>query len=117
MQRSQMKRGTKQMKRGTRRLGPGKKTKRWNNARAIIKRRFEAVGITTCELEGKLKHDCGIDNYLGFAHDAKRRKLSESDLYHVILICNFAHQLIEVWPAERMKAVVNKTIQLRRVQP
>jgi len=112
-----MKRGTKQMKRATKRLGPGKKTRQWNNARAIIKHRFEAAGITTCELQGKLKHDCGIDNYLGFAHDAKRRKLSGADLYRVILICNFAHQLIEVWPAEKMKAIVNETIQQRRRQP
>jgi len=117
MSRKAMKRGTKQMKRGTKRLGPGKKTKQWNSARAIIKRRFEAVGITTCELQGKLKHDCGIDNYLGFAHDAKRRKLSEAALYHVILICNFAHDIIEVWPAEKMKAIVNDTIQQRRQQP
>jgi len=117
MARKAMKRGTKQMKRGTKRLGPGKKTKRWNSARAFIKRRFQAAGITTCELQGKLKHDCGVDNYLGFAHDAKRRKLGESDLFRVILICNFAHDIIEVWPSGQMKTIVSETIQQRTFQP
>jgi len=117
MSRKAIQRGTKQTKRCTKRVGPGKKTKQWNSARTIIKRRFEAVGITTCELQGKLKHDCGVDNYLGFAHNAKRRKLSEADLYHVILICNFGHDIIEVWPPEKMKAIVNETINQRKAQP
>jgi hypothetical protein len=107
------------LKRGTKRLGPGKKTKQWTTARAIIKQRFEKVGITTCELQRskEVKHDCGIDNYLGFAHDAKRRKLTADDLYRVILICNFAHDIIEVWPPKKMKAIVNETIEKREVQP
>ena len=107
------------MKRTTKRLGPGKKTKAWDAARAIIKQRFEKAGITTCELRGsdKVPHDCGNDNYLGFAHDAKRRKLTADDLYRVILICNFAHDIIEVWPAEKMKAIVNETIQSRKIRP
>ncbi len=107
------------MQRGTKRLGPGKKTKAWATARASIKRRFEKVGITTCELRGseKVPHECGNDNYLGFAHDAKRRKLTAEDLYRVILICNFAHDIIEVWQPEKMKAIVNDTIQSRKVKP
>ena len=107
------------MKRTTKRLGPGKKTKAWDSARASIKRCFEKAGITTCELRGstKVPHDCGNDNYLGFAHDAKRRKLTAEDLYRVILVCNFAHDIFETWPAEKMKAIVNETIQDRKVQP
>jgi len=107
------------MKRSTKRIGPGPKTKAWNNARAIIKRRFEKVGITKCELRSskEVQHECGNDNYLGFAHDAKRRKLTAEDLYRVILVCNFAHDVIEFWPAEKMKTIVNKTIQSRKVQP
>ncbi|HSE35658.1 MAG TPA: hypothetical protein VLG74_00055 [Blastocatellia bacterium] len=103
----------------TKRLGPGKKTKAWDSARATIKRRFEKAGITTCELRGseKVPHDCGNDNFLGFAHDAKRRKLAASDLYRVILICHFVHDIIEVWPPEKMKAIVNETIENRKVQP
>lgn len=106
------------LKQGTKRLKAGKKTNAWNNARAIIKRRFEKVGITRCELRGsdKVPHDCGNDNYLGFAHDAKRRKLTAEDLYRVILICNFAHDIIEALPPEEMKAIVDDTIQLREVQ-
>lgn len=107
------------LKHGTKRLGPGKKTKAWDSARATIKRRFEKAGITTCELRGskKVPHECGNDNYLGFAHDAKRRKLTPEDLYRVILVCNFAHDIIEFWPAEKMRAIVNETIQNRKVQP
>jgi hypothetical protein len=99
------------------RLGAGKKTRAWDSARAKIKIRFEAVGITTCELQNVLPHDCWHDNGLGFAHDAKRRKLSAEDLTRVILICNVAHDTIEVWPPEKMKAIVNETIQRRRTQP
>ena len=107
------------LKHGTKRLGPGKKTKAWDSARATIKRRFEKAGITTCELRGskKVPHECGNDNYLGFAHDAKRRKLTTEDLYRVILVCNFAHDIFETWPADGMKAIVNETIQNRKVQP
>jgi len=107
------------IKPSSKRLGPGKKTKAWDNARAIIKRRFEKVGITTCELRGsdKVKHECGNDNYLGFAHDAKRRKLTTDDLHRVILVCHFAHDIFEVWPAEKMKALVNDTIKKRTRQP
>lgn len=114
---SAMKRG--QMRCSAIRLRAGKKTKAWDSARATIKRRFEKAGITTCELRGseKVPHECGIDNYLGFAHDAKRRKLTAEDLFRVILICNFAHDIIEVWPPEKMKAIVDETIQCRKVQP
>jgi len=99
------------------RLKPGKKTKEWASVRAKLKVRFAAVGITSCELLGILPHLCTKDNYLGFAHAAKRRKLSSDDLYHVILICNHSHNIIEVWPAEEMKRIVDSTIHQREKQP
>jgi len=116
LSRSQIKRGPKQMKRRTRRLGPGKKTKQWNSARTIIKRRFEAVGITTCELQGKLKHDCGIDNYLGFAHSKKRRHITGNDLFEVALLCLNAHEIVERLPEAQMTAMVKKIIDNRAVR-
>lgn len=111
--------GRKPMKRGGR-LKAGKKTKQWESVRAKLKKRFAAAGITTCELHkvGRvLPHLCTYDNYLGFAHNAKRRKLTEDDLYHVILICNNAHNIIEVWPAEEMRRIVDGAIAAREVQP
>lgn len=95
----------------------GKKTKAWDAERAKLKVRFEAVGITTCELRGRLNHECTWDNYLGFAHAAKRRKLAPEDLGHVILIDNNAHDIIERLPPEEMKRTVDETIAAREIQP
>lgn len=99
------------------RLGPGKKTKAWDKARATIKKRFEKAGITTCELRGVVPHECKVDNWLSFAHDGKRRKLRPEDLYRVILCCTIGHDVIEKWSAEKMKVIVNETIEKRSVQP
>lgn len=95
----------------------GKKTNAWAAERAKLKVRFLAAGITTCELRGRLEHECTYDNFLGFAHDAKRTKLAPGDLSRVILIDNNAHDIIEHWPHEEMKKIVNDTIAAREVQP
>ena len=105
------------MQRSTKRLGPGKKTKAWESERRRLVKRFLEAGITTCELHGILPHDCKFDDWLSFAHAAKRRKLTDADLAHVIIVCTVAHDIIEVWPAEKMKAIVNETIQNRETQP
>jgi hypothetical protein len=105
------------MQRSTKRLGPGKKTKAWESERRKLVKRFLEAGITECELHGVLDHDCKFDNWLSFAHNAKRRKLRPEDLPHVILCCTVGHDIIEAWPPEKMKAIVNETIRLREVQP
>lgn len=99
------------MKRGKRINPVGPRGKAWNDARAELKVIFEhEYGITTCEL----RYDgCAYDDYLGFAHAAKRRKLSSEDLKHAILCCNFCHQIIEVKSPEQMKRIVDETIQNR----
>lgn len=96
------------------RLGPGKKTKAWGRERRKLKIESERAGLMTCELRGVIPHKCTYDNFLGYAHDAKRRKLSTEDLKRAILICNNAHDIIEVWPAEKMKRIVNDTIAARK---
>lgn len=111
--RSSLKRG-KQMKRSTKRLKAGKKVKAWESERCKLKRIFAVAGITTCELKYE---GCAIDDYLGFAHAAKRRKLSAEDLKHVILACNFCHDRIEILPPEKMRQIVDGTVQRREVQP
>lgn len=99
------------MKRG--RINPlGKKGKAWAKARADLKTEFEAMGITSCELEYE---GCAGDDYLGFAHAAKRRKLTAEDLPHVILACNFCHDQIEIKPPEEMKRIVDTICQEREL--
>lgn len=89
----------------------GPKTKAWNNARSELKIEFQfQFGITTCELQYE---GCWFDNALGFAHAAKRRKLTTEDLKHVILICNPCHDKIEFLPPEEMERIVNETIHNR----
>lgn len=106
------------MKRTTKRLGPGKKTRAWDTARAAIKRRFEKVGITTCELRGssKVKHQCGNDNYLGFAHSKKRRHITGDELHEVALLCVNAHEFIERLPEAEMTQIVREIIAARNVR-
>jgi hypothetical protein len=82
----------------------GKKGKVWKEKRDELKVIHEAIGITTCELRYE---GCAVDDYLGFAHAAKRRKLSKEDLGHVILACNFCHDKLEVMPPEQMKRIVD----------
>jgi hypothetical protein len=98
------------LKPGNKRLGPGKKVNAWANARKSLKVQFEAMGITSCELQ---YDGCANDDYLGFAHAAKRRKLTSEDLDHVILACNFCHDKIEFLAPEEMKAIVDETIEGR----
>jgi hypothetical protein len=100
------------MKRSGRLKPLGKKGKTWATKRRTLKEEFAAVGITTCELRYK---GCASDNYLGFAHAAKRRKLTLEDLGHVILTCNFCHDKIEFLKPEEMKRIVDKTCQQREL--
>lgn len=89
----------------------GKKGRQWANVRRNeLKPAFEAMGVTSCELRYE---NCANDDYLGFAHAAKRRKLSVDDLNHVILACNFCHDLLEVMPPEEMQRIVDETIHNR----
>src|SRR5690349_17549028 len=68
------------LKRG-KRLKPGRKTKEWNAVRRRLKIEHERLGITTCELRNnpEVPHECSYDDFLGFAHEAKRRKLTKED--------------------------------------
>ncbi len=90
----------------------GKKVKAWDSARAKLKVKFQAAGIMTCELRYA---GCAFDNYLGFAHAHKRRKVT--DLSIAILCCNFCHDEIEIKPHEEMERIVMAVIAAREVQP
>lgn len=109
MKRSRLKPSTVPMRRSPMKRR-GKKTKAWDSKRAELKIEFEAIGITTCELRYE---NCANDDFLGFAHAAKRRKLKSEDLGHVILACNPCHDKIEFLPPEQMKRIVDTICQQR----
>jgi hypothetical protein len=91
----------------------GKRTEAWEKARAVLKGRFEAAGIITCELRFQ---GCWYDNGLGFAHTKKRRHLEGGDLYRVVLACNHCHDLVELLPEREMTAILERRI-MRREKP
>jgi hypothetical protein len=91
----------------------GKKGKEWADVRAELKKRFYKAGITKCEI----KFDgCLRDDFLGFAHLAKRRKLTHEDLYKVVLACDYCHDIVEKYPAEKMKKFLLNIITNRKVK-
>jgi hypothetical protein len=85
----------------------GKKGKAWANERANLKTQFAAWGITTCELRFGV---CWNNNALGFAHVDKRRNLKPGELNKVVLACNPCHDVVEKWPAEKMRAYLENII-------
>lgn len=88
------------------------KTATWESIRRRLKPRFQAAGLTRCEL---LLPGCWHDNALGFAHAKKRRHLSPAEFGVVILACTTCHQQIEFH--KDMENIVLTTIAKRRVQP
>jgi hypothetical protein len=89
----------------------GKKTKEWAAARKILKPKFQAAGITTCELGYR---NCWYDNALSFAHARKRNDLRPGELYEVILCCTPCHDILERMPKPIMYAAVHKIIAARK---
>jgi hypothetical protein len=86
----------------------GKKTRAWVNARARLKKKFAAMGITTCELKYP---ECTHDNFLSFAHGKKRRHLVGDELETLVcLLCQNCHSRIEQMPEAAMEAIVRSVI-------
>jgi uncharacterized protein YlxP (DUF503 family) len=89
----------------------GKKTRAWRNCVVRLKKKFERMGITSCELKYE---GCWRDESLGFAHGRKRRWLAEDELEQlVVLACNPCHDRIETLPADEMFSIVRETIAAR----
>lgn len=85
----------------------GKKARAWAKVRAQLKREFEAVGITRCEV-------CGTSDNLGFAHRLKRRHITtEAELRIVALLCNRDHDAIELLGEEKMRPAIEAIIERR----
>jgi hypothetical protein len=87
----------------------GRKTNEWDNARAWLKIQFSQVGIHTCQLR---LAGCTFDNFLGFAHPAKRRNLLDGEIRVAALLCQNCHQVIEFGPPEEMRRIVEKLFAL-----
>lgn len=90
---------------------PGKKTKMNRASNARLKKKFEAIEITRCELGYP---DCTPDSFLSWAHGRKRRKLKGDELDTlVILSCINCHNHIERMAPEGMLAIVQSVISER----
>ena len=91
----------------------GKKTKAWDEAREELKKEFEEMGITECEIRLK---GCRKNNFLSFAHIDKRKNLSKEDLKEVVLACVPCHNIVEFkWGREKMKEFLMSIIKNRKV--
>lgn len=91
----------------------GKKTKSWTEKRNELKEEFAKMGITTCEARLSM---CWKNTALGFAHKAKRRKLTIDDLKDVALLCSPCHDEIEYLPAKDMEAFIQNIIDTRKAR-
>jgi hypothetical protein len=88
--------------------GTGRKTRANKKANAKLKKCFESMGITSCELGYP---NCTRDEFLSWAHGRKRRKLQGDELETlVILACLNCHNRIEAMSHEGMLAIVCSVI-------
>lgn len=86
----------------------GKKGLVWEATRKRLKVRFEAAGITRCEV-------CGSGWALGFAHRKKRANITtQEELEIVALLCNSpCHDALEILPESEMGERVDALIAAR----
>lgn len=90
----------------------GAKGDAWAKTRAELVVRFEAAGITSCELRYE---GCWVNNALSFAHSKKRRKVSsEEELRECILACVPCHNRLEY--GKNMYEIVRRVIASRKVK-
>lgn len=89
------------------------------HAKAELKPKFEAAGITECEL--RIPGTCWVNNGLTWAHAVKRRFLDKNaveghptNIQTVILACVQCHNAIEKLPHEEMLNIVMRTIDSRK---
>jgi putative intracellular protease/amidase len=89
------------------RLSSKERAKKWPQVRAKLKRQFEAMGITCCEI-------CGSSFALSFAHRLKRRFITTMDeLATAALLCQQHHTQIEHSGHERMFETITQIISSR----
>lgn len=102
LKRSSMVRGSRPMKKA------GKQTVLNKASNARLKRKFEALGITSCELNYP---GCTRTEFLSWAHGRKRRHLVEDELDTLVcLACLNCHNRIERMAPAGMLAIVQSVI-------
>lgn len=93
-------------------IKPGKKTKEWDKAKVELKKEFQEMGITSCEIR---LPDCTNSYMLGWAHTRKRRFVT--DIKRVVLACQNCHQKVEYecekWTSKDMETYLEEIIQKR----
>lgn len=98
-------------------IGTGKKTQHWENARVVLKKTFEAWGITRCEIKTS---ECVFDNFLGFAHVDRRRNLTPEDVKSpnkVVLACQPCHHIVDfIMDRKEARELLEKIIENREAQ-
>jgi hypothetical protein len=100
----------KRVKKPKRLKARGEKTDAWEMTREELKARFQAAGVTQCELQWK---DCFKNNFLSFAHSKKRRYItSQEELEEVLLCCLNCHRILEYSP--KMYETVREVIAKRK---
>jgi hypothetical protein len=101
----------KRVKKPKRLKAVGDKTDAWTKTRAELVVRFQAAGVTTCELRYE---GCWRSNALSFAHSKKRRKITgQTALEECILVCNPCHNRLEY--GKNLYEIVRRVIASRRV--
>lgn len=92
----------------------GKKVQAWDEIRTKeLKPAFKRAGITKCEAQFG---GCYGDNYLGFAHQRKRRHCTTPELMRdVALLCARCHDKLEILPERDMALAIQAIIVTRRV--
>lgn len=95
------------------RMNGGRKTKLNKASNARLKKKFETLEITSCELGYP---GCTRTEFLSWAHGRKRRKLEGNELDTlVILSCINCHTRIERLAPEGMLAIVQSVIAEREI--
>jgi hypothetical protein len=88
----------------------GEKLDMWETTREILKLRFAAAGVTSCEL----RYEGCSGNNLSFGHSKKRRYIqSQEELEKVISACQNCHDFIEYKPGKY--EIVRRAIASRRI--
>jgi hypothetical protein len=86
------------------------KVDKWNKVRAELKKEFERLGVTYCEM-------CGGSFALSFAHSLKRRFITtDEQLREVALLCQACHTQVEHSGHENMRDAITRIILNRKLR-
>jgi hypothetical protein len=95
---------------GNQRTRKTSKVNKWDKVRAELKKEFERLGVTCCEM-------CGGNFALSFAHSLKRRFITtDEQLREVALLCQACHTRVEHSGHENMYDAITRVILNRKLR-